>query len=416
MSRNNDVFHLLVTKGNQAVLGPNLKVTNLAPGQIGVFDYGTNLSIDATTSARNFYLAVGLAGPSGSTEDIMKSAGSHIQGKNIVFYSFRPYTPGQSMKVLLKDYVANCETEYGIKVELRNQEIYRTQGYNQFTKTYSMKTSCCEGCTPTCPSGDANEITKQLKINILNDPSGLLTARAVARQALTTATHGVSANIAKGGVVSDADLEKVMQFNAAQTDVANYVFTDLEIETISQGIIDFSSVSLNYMYPRQTVAIVTKVEGFKCNGALETTQQAVFEEGNGIDVKQLEYMTKGWTETPYRVSTVNAVADNKVYVTDASTKYDVFSLTYDQFSLGGWLEYYHNQASIIAIPTGDTATRDSLTPILDSVAAKADMEGLTPSASAAIVNPATIEKTQDKTLDTDGISKRGKAKPETPAS
>ena len=410
MSRNNDVFHLLVTKGNQNVLAPNLKVTDLSPGQIGVFDFGTNLSIDATASARNFYLAVGLAGPTGTTEDIMKSAGSHIQGKNIVFYSFRPYTPGQSMKVVLRDYTANCETEYGIKLELRNQEIYRTQGYNQFTKTYAMKTSCCEGCEPTCPSGDANEITKQLIINILNDPSKLVTARALARQALTTATHGVSANIAKGGVVSMADLDKVMAYNAAQTNKANYVFTDLEVETITQNIIDFSSVSLNYMYPRQTVAILTKVDGFKCTGIVETTQQAVFEEGAGIDVKQLEYKTKGWTESPYRLSTVNGVADNKVYVTDASTKYDVFALTYDQFSLGGWLEYFHNQASIIAIPTEDNNTRQSLVAVLDAVTAKADIEKLEGASAAAIPNPTIIEKTQDKDLYTDGIAKRGRAK------
>ena len=51
MSRNNDVFHLLVTKGNQAVLAKDKKVVELAPGQIGVFNYDTNLSIAATDPA-----------------------------------------------------------------------------------------------------------------------------------------------------------------------------------------------------------------------------------------------------------------------------------------------------------------------------------------------------------------------------
>lgn len=406
MSRNNDVFHLLVTKGNQAVLAKDKKVTELAPGQIGVFNYDTNLSFDATVAAapRNFYLAVGVDAGNGTTGDIMKSAGSHVQGKNIAFYSFRPYTPGRPMKVLLKDYVANCETEYGIKLELRNQEIYRTQGYNQFTKTYMMKTSCCDGCEPTCPSGDANEITKQLLVNVLNDPSGLITARAVARQALTAATHGVSANIAKGGVVSNADLEAIMAYNAAQTNPANFVYTDLEIETVPQTIQDFSAVSLNYMYPRQTVAILTKVGDFKCSGTVATTQTAVFEEGAGIDVKQLEYQAKGWTESPYRVSTVNGVADNRIYITDASAKYDVFALTYDQFSLGGWLEYFHNQASIIAIPTADATTRNGLAAILDKVAVAQSFEPLADDAAAAIADPTVIEKTTDKSVTTDGIS------------
>ena len=403
MSRNNDVFHLLVTKGNQAVLAKDKKVTELLPGQIGIFNYDTNLSFDATVTAapKNFYLAVGIDAGNGTTGDIMKSAGSHVQGKNIAFYSFRPYTPGRPMKVLLKDYVANCETEYGVKLELRNQEIYRTQGYNQFTKTYTMKTSCCDGCEPTCPSGDANEITKQLFINISNDPSGLVKANIKPRAgAVLPSGVTVDAN----GNLTLAQVDTIMAANAAQTNPANFVYTNLEIETVPQTIQDFSAVSLNYMYPRQTVAILTKVGDFKCSGTVATTQTAVFEEGAGIDVKQLEYKAKGWTESPYRVSTVNGVADNRIYITDASGKYDVFALTYDQFSLGGWLEYFHNQASIIAIPTADTVTRNGLAAILDKVAVAQSFEPLADDATAAIVDPAVIERTTDKSVPTDGIS------------
>ena len=403
MSRNNDVFHLLVTKGNQAVLVKDKKVTELLPGQIGIFNYDTNLSFDATvaTAPRNFYLAVGVDAGNGTTGDIMKSAGSHVQGKNIAFYSFRPYTPGRPMKVLLKDYVANCETEYGVKLELRNQEIYRTQGYNQFTKTYTMKTSCCDGCEPTCPSGDANEITKQLFININNDPSGLVKANIKPRAG---AVLPVGVTVDAQGNLTLAQVDTIMAANAAQTDPANYVYTDLEIETVPQTIQDFSAVSLNYMYPRQTVAILTKVGDFKCSGTVATTQTAVFEEGAGIDVKQLEYQAKGWTESPYRVSTVNGVADNRIYITDASAKYDVFALTYDQFSLGGWLEYFHNQASIISIPTADATTRNGLAAILDKVAVAQSFEPLADDAAAAIADPTVIEKTTDKSVTTDGIS------------
>lgn len=403
MSRNNDVFHLLVTKGNQAVLAKDKKVTELLPGQIGIFNYDTNLSFDATVAAapKNFYLAVGIDAGNGTTGDIMKSAGSHVQGKNIAFYSFRPYTPGRPMKVLLKDYVANCETEYGVKLELRNQEIYRTQGYNQFTKTYMMKTSCCDGCEPTCPSGDANEITKQLFINISNDPSGLVKANIKPR-AGAVLPSGVTVD-AQGNLTL-AQVDTIMAANAAQTNPANFVYTDLEIETVPQTIQDFCSVSLNYMYPRQTVAILTKVGDFKCSGTVATTQTAVFEEGAGIDVKQLEYKTKGWTEGPYRVSTVNGVADNRIFITDANAKYDVFALTYDQFSLGGWLEYFHNQASVIAIPTADTVTRDGVAAILDKVAVAQGFEALADDAAAAVVNSTVIEKTTDKSVTTDGIS------------
>ncbi len=403
MSRNNDVFHLLVTKGNQAILAKDKKITELLPGQLGVFDFQSNVSLDATSKSRNFYLAVGVG--SGSTlVDVQKSAGSHIQGQNIVFYSFRPYTPGRPMKSLLKDYTANCETEYGIKVEFRNSEIYRTQGYNQFTKTYSIKTSCCDGCEPTCPSGDANEITKQLLINIANDPAGLIKAKAVARQPLVAATHGTSGAIAKGAEVSAADLNAIMAFNAAQTDTSTYVYTDLEFETIPQAVSDFGSVNLKYFNLRETVILVSKIEGFKCNGSVATTQDAVFEEGSGYDVKQMEYFTKGWTEGPYRLSTVNGVADDRTYVTDATAKYDIFALTYDQFSIGGWQEFLHNQATVIAVPTADTVTRNGLATILDAITVAKGFEPLADDAAAANVSTTVVERTTDKTVATDGLS------------
>ena len=410
MSRNNDVFHLLVTKGNQAVLAKDKKVTELLPGQIGIFDFNTNLSFDSTVTAapRNFYLAVGIdTTGAGVTGDIMKSTGSHVQGKNIVFNSFRPYTPGRAMKVLLRDYTATCETEYGVKVELRNQAIYTTQGYNQFTKTYTVKTGCCD-CAAPCDIKDSNQITKGLFINVSNDESGFVKANIIARQAIVAATvanPAIPSDIAEGAVLTLAQLDALIAYNATQEDSADFLLTDIEFETVGQTITDFSAVSLNYMYPRQTIAVISKVEGFDCNsGVIETTQQAVFEEGAGIDIKQLEYMTKGWTESPYRVSTANGVADNRIFITDASAKYDVFALTYDQFSLGGWLEYFHNQASIIAVPTADTVTRNGLAVILDKVTVPQGFDPLTDDAAAAVVDVNTVERTTDKTSATDGIA------------
>ena len=404
MSRNNDVFHLLVTKGNQAILAKDKKVTELLPGQLGVFDFYSNTSIDATSTEipKNFYLAVGV-GSGGNTVDIQKSAGSHIQGKNTVYYSFRPYTPGQAMKVLLKDYTADCETEYGIKLEFRNSEIYRTQGYNQFTKTYSMKTSCCKGCAPTCPSGDANEITRQLLINIANDPAGLVIGRAIARQALTVATHGVSKAYAKGDVVTDADLTAIMAFNAKQTDTSKFVYTDLEIETVPQAVADYASINLKYFNLRQTVILASKIAGFECNGTVVTTQDAVFEEGSGYDVKQMEYFTKGWTESPYRVSGLYGLANETSYFTDSQAKYDIFAISYDQFSLAAWQDFLHHQASVIAIPTADTVTRDGVAAILDKLLIPQGFDTLADDATAAVVPVTTVEKTTDKTKKTTGL-------------
>ena len=264
MSRNNDVFQVLVTKGNQAVLAKDKKVTELLPGQIGAFDFDTNLSIDATTTAipRNFYFAVGLdVDATGATTDIAKSSGSHVQGKNVVHYSFRPHTPGAPQKVVLKDYTAYCETEYGIKIELRNQEIYATQGFNQFTKTYSTVTGCCD-CAAPCDIKDANQITRGLFINVSNDESGYLKARIVARQpivAATVANAAIPTNIAAGATVTLQQLDALITYNKTQSDSAKFLLTNIEFETVTGKIRNFSSVNLGYFYPREAVVIITKV-------------------------------------------------------------------------------------------------------------------------------------------------------------
>jgi len=398
-SRNNDVAEVLVTKGNQAVLGAGNKVANLAPGQIGVFNFETNTSINAAAApaTRNFYLAVGVDTDGDTvTDDVVKSAGSHVQKNNIKFYSYRSYTPGQPMVVLLSDYTADCETEYGIKLEFRNQEIYRTQGYNQFTKAYTMVTGCCDGCAPTCPSGDANEITRQLKLQINNDPLGLISAIAVARQEILQLTvPAISGDLAAGDEVSDADLEVIMAYNATLTDPADFLYTDLQITTVTQKVNSFCSVNLKYFYPRETVVIASKIEGFKCNGTLEVTQQAAFEEGAGYDIKQKEYYTIGFKQGPYRLSTLNGVADERFFLTDSTAKYDQIHLTYDQLSLGGWLEYQNNLASTIAIPTADTTTRNGLLTILDALLTPSGFDALANDALASITSTATVEPTAD---------------------
>ena len=408
MSRNNDVFQVLVTKGNQAVLAKDKKVTELLPGQIGAFDFGTNMSVDATTTnmPKNFYLAVGLdTDGNGTTTDIAKSSGSNIQGKNVVHYSFRPHTPGRPMKVLLKDYQPQCETEYGVKLELRNQEIYATQGFVQFTKSYFMKTGCCN-CAEPCAISDANEITRDLFINVSNDSSGMVKANIKARTAITAATVGgsVATDIAIGGSVTFEQLEDIIAYNSTETDPADFFLTDLEFETIPQKVKDFCTVNLGYFYPRQTVAILTKVEGFKCTGKIEVTQNVAFEEGAGIDLKQKEYMALGWKDSPYRLSTLNGMAFDRSFNVDATTKYDQFHLTYDQYSIGAWLEYYNNLATTIGVPATDTITRNGLAALLDKLLLKFSFEPLADDAATANVNPAIVEKTEDKAAATDGIS------------
>ena len=126
MARDNDVFQVLVTKGNKAVLGKGKKVEELLDGQIGVFDADTNLSIDGTSPIKKFFVAVGVdKDGDGVIDSLNQSAGELIQTKNIGAYSYRPHTPGKPMVVEVSNFKAKCDTEYAIKLDFRNQRIYR---------------------------------------------------------------------------------------------------------------------------------------------------------------------------------------------------------------------------------------------------------------------------------------------------
>ena len=183
MSRNNDVFQVLVTSGNQAVLPAGQDIGTLAVGQIGVFDNETGLSIDGTNLNRNFFLAVGVD-RDGDTlmDDINKSAGQYIQRINMRFYSFRPHTAAQPMIAELTGFKAECDTDYALKLEFRNQEIYRRQGYNQFSKTYAVRTGCCDDCSNDCPTGSCQELGVLLTDEVNAETDGLVNAELFVNQ------------------------------------------------------------------------------------------------------------------------------------------------------------------------------------------------------------------------------------------
>ena len=381
MSRNNDTFQVLVTKGNQALPSAGSALGDLAPDQIGVFDANTNLALDGSVKVREFYLAVGVDRDGDNViDDVKKSAGQVIQTENIRFLDYNPYTAAQPMIIELKDYKASCDSDYALKLEFRNQEIYRLQGTNQFTHTYAIKTDCCDKCE-TCGSGNCNEISKLMKAAINADKNGLVSAEVIATEEVTVATHGVSSDYSLGDVILDADVEILITFNEAQADDTTKVCTGLRMTSNPLKVNAFCSINLKYFKPRQTVMIASLTEGFDCNGTLTTTQEVTFEEGLGYDIQQKEYVAGGWYGNPgvYRTSGTNHVAIGTEYFAEKNVAYDQFALTYDQRSIAGWLEHYNNLATIVAIPTADTTTVSALATVID---------GLMPAGFDAVVEEA----------------------------
>lgn len=366
-NRNNDVFQVLPVT-NCTLLGAGYSVENLAVGQLGAFDADTMVSVNKFTSPqpKNIFFAVGKLSPN-EEYDIRQSAGQFIQKQGVTGYTQKNYNAGSPMVVTVGNFKAKADTEYGIRVEFRNAKINRIQGYNQFSKAYLVTTPCAADCAVGCDSLDANELTKLFIAEINNDVAGLLLAEGVARQALTIADHGTSANYAIGAVVSAEDIDAVIAFNATAVD-ADKVFVDIQLTSQPLRIGSFCQVNLHYYKLLETVLVVSLIEGFNCSGAVTTNTYPVFAEGTGVNIQQKEYHASGWNGAgPYKLSQVTGTAKGNIeYLADKNTNYDQIILEYNLTSQSGWSEYSSPLSTIFAIPAVECSLVTDLTEFLDT--------------------------------------------------
>lgn len=130
------------------------------------------------------------------------------------------------------------------------------------------------------------------------------------------------------------------------------------------------SIPLKY-YTSGTDFIVSMVTGLGlCNGTITTITNLQFPEGKGYDLQVLEYEAGGWNGKPgpYRQGAITGLQkDGFEYFASSTGNYTQLVLEYDQFSVGGWLEYLNNLRTIVAIPCADSTTLQGLVTILDRI-------------------------------------------------
>jgi len=339
MSTNNKVFQVLVTKSNQAPKAKNFGIADLAAGQIGVFDAETGLTVDATSTgvSKKVFLAVGNT----DVDQVQFSAGQAIEKDYLRNVTLKDYVAPQSFVFTLGGYTAFNDTDYALKIEFRNLQIYMRQGTNQFTKTFAVRTSVNEAIEPNL------DLATKLLAELNLDESGMFTAVA-----LDPSDDSVITDLAAFGV-SDPGVAPKIKITA----------NDLAILT-------YYGINPRYYYPRQTVLIPSLVDGFTSEATLTVTNTGTAEQGNAYEIKQKEYKAGGWNGKPgpYRTSshlgfpyegiTLNAV-DGGHYLQ--------IELVHDTFSTAGWGEYINNLMTIVAIPTGETTTINGLKAILNAV-------------------------------------------------
>lgn len=129
-------------------------------------------------------------------------------------------------------------------------------------------------------------------------------------------------------------------------------------------------INLKYVKNRQTDMIISSPIGFTCNGTITTLTELQMNEGSGYDIQQLEYEAGGFNGKPgpYRQSTITGMERQGItYFASATANYNVFVLSYDQQSVGGWLEYLNNLETIIAVPCADNTTLAGIPAVLDLI-------------------------------------------------
>jgi hypothetical protein len=259
MAKNNDVYTIIPFQNDNDLMDAGFPKSALTVGQVGIFDYDTGLSIDAAGagSVRKFFIAMAVDTTGGSVvNDYVESAGTHIQKGLVSSYNVRCYTPGQSQIIDVQNFTASCDTQYALKVELNNDQKYMNYGYNQLTKTFVVKTGCCEGCEG-CPSGDCAELVSLLIAEINADEDALIVASAVANIGSIKFVAGaptvagdftvqvgtdlpVTVTVAGG----DTAVEIAAKAAAALTANSKYTATSDGVDTVSIVLADGAAVTV----------------------------------------------------------------------------------------------------------------------------------------------------------------------------
>lgn len=414
MSRINDINKVLPVKTGTSFYAKNQDLSGLADGQIGVFDASTNKSVDATTAnldkIREFYVAIGIGTPVGGVvPDIRKSPGLAIQSKNISAYTYQSYSAGRN-KILKIDpgTSANCEKHFMLKFQFENGQIYRTQGFNQFTKIFNVKTACCDDCF-TCFSGDTNEVTSLMVQAINADSDKLLTAKAIMK------ADTLIVDVADGGVLSQDysagdeitnfdDLLVLAKFNRTVDTVAERFYSYITVEVDALAEAQFNGINLNYFLTRQTDVKVITADGFSCDKDVSVLQELAYELGAGYDLYEREF--EGHQKSSeYRLSSVTGLQKNDIIsLTDKSAKYDTIEIMYDNKWFAETQDYNPNRLSVtVGFPVADTTARNAFIATIDGIVAQTGMDALTDDVVASTDGALGVEA-QPASTTVDGIS------------
>lgn len=349
--RHNDVPEILFPT-NATALVANKEVTDLLPGQVGIFSEDTGKSIVEPTE--NFFIAVGLdKNGDGATDDIRKSAGRNIQPGNILYATRQDYVAPVDQVIDIKDIKVMCGDSFGIKIEARNEQIYNVQGTVQYRQSFVAKAEDCDSCTDNaCEEANIAKLVQDI----------VLQAKLGKDQ-----FYKVEAIDVSGTVLNEVQVAAQVAATDALADKSKQIKIGIRVLAIAGKVQQFANVNLDYVAARQTQVLVSLV-GENAVGTVSTKTELVYEQGTGYDVRELEFQTIGFREGntgAYRIGAITGLPNEVAYESDLKKKYTVFTLAYDHFHRNGsWLQYDNALATYFVLESTNTAGIEAVQTLL----------------------------------------------------
>jgi len=344
MARTNDpVFQILVLKGSNPILADGTsRVTDLLPGQLGLFNYNTGFAINPATpnTYQRFFLAVGQdRNADGQTDNVRKSSGEYIELSRIHHLDVKCPTDCIPQMTLVQPQNIKGETEYALKLGFHDGAIAAVHGFYLPNKTFVAKSPCCVSSDPcSCTDSTVCSFVALDLVNQINlDGSGFFSAQLW--------------DVANNVPVAVEDFEQWIEESGNDGACLGIMIT-----SSCAAMENFCNINYKYHKLRALKMDVSFQLAGNLNvtaGTITEIQSISYAEGAGYDIAQREYEAGGWNGEPgpYRQL---GLADRPnfpfIYNAEMGVKYVQVILGHDAMSISGWHEHINDMETTICIP------------------------------------------------------------------
>ena len=347
----NQNFRKVFVTTNTTILASGSATSDLAVGQLGLFDATTNVALGATPTyptTKGFYIAQGTPDlsymPKGAGIRNETDKSIAIYGKNIVDYWGKAAAAGQSDIVTIgydgtdtsKNMDGSCDEVKHLYIKLTGKPIENLFPGGTI-RHYEVQGPCCDNCGDACASIPGS-VWQQGFLNMIAQDTflgGIPITNFIQATALTSgSSYGIQFQSAWVDRTTDACFFNIFPYNA-----------DPIYIQVSEYNPDWHGNICADTYP------VTQI------------QNAAYPFGDGQYIIRLEELTKMWDFRYYSELLPERLAEGTILNTDPTLQYDMWTLIANtaDWNVLGWSEHYQDRYQIdVFMPTGTTAYQNIL--------------------------------------------------------